>query len=207
MELWIIITIIAPQPNPTVCGAKKNEISDGGFWGQLYPVFLCVALAALCSFVDLQQSKASPNHTNVLGVGKLADWYGWFSQFSNHSFNHGILQQALPFRKLKSSSCYIWSAYAKIVNFQVGLAIAIGVLAILMLSFHKSDAVYPVYSHLCVQNSLFWGWLLAHFWGSTVSFRAATDCLQVILCSEPPCRQRHQPFTNTFHGWAHVLDG
>ena len=64
------------------------------------------------------------------------------------------------------------------MNFQVGLAIGIGVLSILMLSFHKSDlGLAGLFSSLRSQQSLL-GLAAGAFLGlSTVCFRAATDSL------------------------------
>ena len=116
----------------------------------------------------VNRAKHAPNHTDVLGVGQYwrfnaSDFHGPSYHFiqpqefcSWHGFFHEVLQAAI-FEAL---------IIGEIVNFQVGPAIAIGVLAIfLMLSFHKSDAgLSGLFSSLRSKQSLL-GLQLAHFWG------------------------------------------
>ena len=60
------------NPDPAVGGAEKNEIRNGGFRGQLYPVFLCAAFRCyLALAVDaVNRTKSSPNHADVLALGQ-----------------------------------------------------------------------------------------------------------------------------------------
>ena len=95
-------------------------------------------------------------------------------------FNHRNFAAGTAFSKTEVLQAAIFEALiiGEIVNFQVGLAIGIGVLAILMLSFHKSDAgLSGLFSSLRSKQSLL-GLAAGAFLGlSTVSFRAATDSL------------------------------
>ena len=95
-------------------------------------------------------------------------------------FNHRNFAAGTAFSKTEVLQAAIFEALiiGEIVSFQVGLAIAIGVLAILMLSFHKSDAgLSGLFSSLRSKQSLL-GLAAGAFLGlSTVSFRAATDSL------------------------------
>ena len=95
-------------------------------------------------------------------------------------FNHRNFAASTAFSKTEVLQAAIFEALiiGEIVNFQVGLAIGIGVLAILMLSFHKSDAgLAGLFSSLRSKQSLL-GLAAGAFLGlSTVSFRAATDSL------------------------------
>ena len=95
-------------------------------------------------------------------------------------FNHRNFAAGTAFSKTEVLQAAIFEALiiGEIVNIQVGLAIGIGVLAILMLSFHKSDAgLSSLFSSLRSKQSLL-GLAAGAFLGlSTVSFRAATDSL------------------------------
>ena len=95
-------------------------------------------------------------------------------------FSHRNFAAGTAFSKTEVLQAAIFEALiiGEIVDFQVGLAIAIGVLAILMLSFHKSDSgLSGLFRSLCSKQSLL-GLAAGAFLGlSTVSFRAATDSL------------------------------
>ena len=125
-------------------------------------------------------------------------------------FNHRNFAAGTAFSKTEVLQAAIFEALiiGEIVNFQVGMAIGIGVLAILMLSFHKSDAgLSGLFSSLRSKQSLL-GWQLAHFWGCHSQLPAATDSLAtVILCSELYVGGDINLITNTFHGRDHVPDG
>ena len=93
-------------------------------------------------------------------------------------FNHRNFAAGTAFSKTEVLQAAIFEALiiGEIVSVQVGLAIAIGVLAILMLSFHKSSAgLSGLWSSLSSTQSLL-GLAAGAFLGlSTVSFRAATE--------------------------------
>ncbi len=95
-------------------------------------------------------------------------------------FNHRNFAAGTAFSKTEILQAAIFEAIiiGEFVTFQTGLAIAIGVFAILMLSFHKAKiGISGIQSAVTSYQTLL-GIAAGAFLGlSTVSFRAATDAL------------------------------
>ena len=113
-------------------------------------------------------------------------------------FSHRNFAAGTAFSKTEVLQAAIFEALiiGEIVSVQVGLAIAIGVLAILMLSFHKSSSgLSGLWSSLRSTQSLL-GLAAGAFWAcpQSVSGRQLIRSPQVILCCGRLCLPPHQPY-------------
>ena len=184
MEIWIIITVIAATTQTLRSAGQKKMKSLLGDFGASYIRFsYALPFAALWLWLWMQSTEQSlPQTTQMfwmwVSIGGLMQVI--FTVLLITLFNHRNFAAGTAFSKTEVLQAAIFEALiiGEIVNFQVGLAIAIGVLAILMLSFHKSDAgLSGLFTSLCSKQSLI-GLAAGAFLGlSTVSFRAATDSL------------------------------
>ena len=184
MELWIIITVIAATTQTLRSAGQKKMKSVMGDFGASYIRFsYALPFAALWLWLWMRSTEQSlPQTTQMfwvwVSIGGLMQVI--FTVLLITLFNHRNFAAGTAFSKTEVLQAAIFEALiiGEIVNFQVGLAIAIGVLAILMLSFHKSDAgLSSLFTSLRSKQCLI-GLAAGAFLGlSTVSFRAATDSL------------------------------
>ena len=184
MELWILITMIAATTQTLRSAGQKKMKSVMGDFGASYIRFsYALPFAFFWSWVWMQSTGQSlPQTTSYfwlwVSIGGLMQVI--FTVLLITLFSHRNFAAGTAFSKTEVLQAAIFEALiiGEIVSFQVGLAIAIGVLAILMLSFHKSSAgLSGLWSSLRSTQSLL-GLAAGAFLGlSTVSFRAATDSL------------------------------
>ena len=184
MELWILITLIAATTQTLRSAGQKKMKGVMGDFGASYIRFsYALPFAALWLWVWMQSTGQSlPQTTSSfwlwVSIGGLMQVI--FTVLLITLFSHRNFAAGTAFSKTEVLQAAIFEALiiGEIVSVQVGLAIAIGVLAILMLSFHKSSAgLSGLWSSLRSTQSLL-GLAAGAFLGlSTVSFRAATDSL------------------------------
>ena len=184
MELWILITLVAATTQTLRSAGQKKMKGVMGDFGASYIRFsYALPFAALWLWVWMQSTGQSlPQTTSSfwlwVSIGGLMQVV--FTVLLITLFSHRNFAAGTAFSKTEVLQAAIFEALiiGEIVSVQVGLAIAIGVLAILMLSFHKSSAgLSGLWSSLRSTQSLL-GLAAGAFLGlSTVSFRAATDSL------------------------------
>jgi len=184
MEFWILITLIAATTQTLRSAGQKKMKGVMGDFGASYIRFsYALPFAALWLWVWMYSTGQSLPQTTAsfwiwVSIGGLMQVI--FTVLLITLFNHRNFAAGTAFSKTEVLQAAIFEALiiGEIVSIQVGLAIAIGVLAILMLSFHKSSAgLSGLWSSLRSTQSLL-GLAAGAFLGlSTVSFRAATDSL------------------------------
>jgi len=184
MELWILITLVAATTQTLRSAGQKKMKGVMGDFGASYIRFsYALPFAALWLWVWMQSTGQNlPQTTSSfwlwVSIGGLMQVV--FTVLLITLFSHRNFAAGTAFSKTEVLQAAIFEALiiGEIVSVQVGLAIAIGVLAILMLSFHKSSAgLSGLWSSLRSTQSLL-GLAAGAFLGlSTVSFRAATDSL------------------------------
>ena len=184
MEFWILITVVAATTQTLRSAGQKKMKGVMGDFGASYIRFsYALPFAALWLWLWMQATGQSlPQTTSSfwiwVSIGGLMQVI--FTVLLITLFSHRNFAAGTAFSKTEVLQAAIFEALiiGEIVSVQVGLAIAIGVLAILMLSFHKSSAgLSGLWSSLRSTQSLL-GLAAGAFLGlSTVSFRAATDSL------------------------------
>ena len=184
MEFWILITLIAATTQTLRSAGQKKMKGVMGDFGASYIRFsYALPFAGLWLWIWMQSTgQPLPQTTSSfwiwVSVGGVMQVI--FTVLLITLFNHRNFAAGTAFSKTEVLQAAIFEALiiGEIVSVQVGLAIAIGVLAILMLSFHKSSAgLSGLWSSLSSTQSLL-GLAAGAFLGlSTVSFRAATDSL------------------------------
>ena len=184
MEIWILITLVAATTQTLRSAGQKKMKGVMGDFGASYIRFsYALPFAALWLWVWMHSTGQSlPQTTSSfwlwVSIGGLMQVI--FTVLLITLFSHRNFAAGTAFSKTEVLQAAIFEALiiGEIVSVQVGLAIAIGVLAILMLSFHKSSAgLSGLWSSLRSTQSLL-GLAAGAFLGlSTVSFRAATDSL------------------------------
>ena len=184
MELWVVFAFVAATTQTLRSAGQKQMKSVIGDFGASYIRFsYALPFAALwlwiwASFHDLGLPETDMRFWFWVSLGGLAQVIFTFLLLT--LFNHRNFAAGTAFSKTEVLQAAIFEALiiGEIVSFQVGIAIFIGVMAILMLSFHKSElGLSGLYtSLLSPQTGL--GLATGAFLGlSTVSFRAATEAL------------------------------
>ena len=184
MELWVVFAFVAATTQTLRSAGQKQMKSVIGDFGASYIRFsYALPFAALwlwvwASFHDLALPETDMRFWFWVSLGGLAQVIFTFLLLT--LFNHRNFAAGTAFSKTEVLQAAIFEALiiGEIVSFQVGIAIFIGVMAILMLSFHKSElGLSGLYtSLLSPQTGL--GLATGAFLGlSTVSFRAATEAL------------------------------
>jgi len=184
MELWILITLVAATTQTLRSAGQKQMKTVMGDFGASYIRFsYALPFAALWLWVWMHFTGQSLPQTTgsfwlwvcIGGLMQVIFTILLITLFSHRNFAAGT-----AFSKTEVLQAAIFEALiiGEIVSLQVGLAIGLGVLAILMLSFHKSSlGLSGLFSSLQSTQSLL-GLAAGAFLGlSTVSFRAATDSL------------------------------
>lgn len=184
MELWIIITLVAATTQTLRSAGQKQMKAVLGDFGASYIRFsYALPFAALWLWLWMHTTGQSlPQTTSSfwlwVSIGGLMQVI--FTVLLITLFSHRNFAAGTAFSKTEVLQAAIFEALiiGEVVNFQVGLAIGLGVLAILMLSFHKSSSgLSGLWSSLRSTQSLL-GLAAGAFLGlSTVSFRAATESL------------------------------
>ena len=184
MDFWILITLVAATTQTLrSAGQKKMKGVMGDFGASFIRFSYALPFAALWLWVWMQSTGQSlPQTTSSfwlwVSIGGLMQVV--FTVLLITLFSHRNFAAGTAFSKTEVLQAAIFEALiiGEIVNVQVALASAIGVLAILMLSFNKSSAgLSGLWSSLRSTQSLL-GLAAGAFLGlSTVSFRAATDSL------------------------------
>ena len=184
MELWIIITLVAATTQTLRSAGQKQMKAVLGDFGASYIRFsYALPFAALWLWLWMHTTGQSlPQTTSSfwlwVSIGGLMQVI--FTVLLITLFSHRNFAAGTAFSKTEVLQAAIFEALiiGEVVNFQVGLAIGLGVLAILMLSFHKSSlGLSGLVSSLRSTQSLL-GLAAGAFLGlSTVSFRAATESL------------------------------
>ena len=184
MEFWILITLIAATTQTLRSAGQKKMKGVMGDFGASYIRFsYALPFAALWLWIWMQSTgQPLPQTTSSfwiwVSIGGVMQVI--FTVLLITLFNHRNFAAGTAFSKTEVLQAAIFEALiiGEIVSLQVGLAIATGVLAILLLSFHKSSAgLSGLWSSLSSTQSLL-GLAAGAFLGlSTVSFRAATDSL------------------------------
>ncbi len=184
MELWVVFAFVAATTQTLRSAGPKQMNSVIGDFGASYIRFsYALPFAALwlwvwASFHELALPETDMRFWFWVSLGGLAQVIFTFLLLT--LFNHRNFAAGTAFSKTEVLQAAIFEALiiGEIVSFQVGIAIFIGVMAILMLSFHKSElGLSGLYtSLLSPQTGL--GLATGAFLGlSTVSFRAATEAL------------------------------
>ena len=184
MELWILITLVAATTQTLRSAGQKQMKAVLGDFGASYIRFsYALPFAALWLWLWMHitgQSlpQTTPSFWLWVSIGGLMQVI--FTVLLITLFSHRNFAAGTAFSKTEVLQAAIFEALiiGEVVNFQVGLAIGLGVLAILMLSFHKSSSgLSGLWSSLRSTQSLL-GLAAGAFLGlSTVSFRAATESL------------------------------
>ena len=184
MELWVLFAFVAATTQTLRSAGQKKMKSVIGDFGASYIRFsyaLPFAAAWLIGW-SLFTGNAIPS-TNAtfwfwVSVGGLSQVL--FTILLLTLFNHRNFAAGTAFSKTEVLQAAIFEALiiGEIVSVQIGIAIAIGVIAVLMLSFYKSSLGLAGFlpSLFSAQTALGLG--TGAFLGlSTVSFRAATEAL------------------------------
>jgi len=185
MEVWILITLLAAAAQTLRSAGQKQMKAAIGDFGASYIRFSYALPFAVLWLVAVMQAtgQALPRTTAEfwvwVSIGGLMQVIFTFLLIT--LFNHRNFAAGTAFSKTEVLQAAVFEAViiGEVVSFQIGLAIAIGLLAILMLSFHKSQlGVMGLVKSLGSLPSLT-GLATGAFLGlSTVSFRAATDALE-----------------------------
>lgn len=184
MELWVLFAFVAATTQTFRSAGQKKMKSVIGDFGASYIRFsYALPFAALWLFVWSAATSTPIPQTNMsfwiwVSVGGLTQVI--FTILLLTLFNHRNFAAGTAFSKTEVLQAAIFEALiiGEIVSLQTGIAIAIGVLAVLMLSFHQSrTGLRALMSSLfSMQTGL--GLATGAFLGlSTVSFRAATESL------------------------------
>ena len=184
MEIWIWITLVAATTQTLRSAGQKQMKSVMGDFGASYIrfsyalPFACVWLYAVMSATGQAIPKTTSDFWLWVSIGGMTQVI--FTVLLITLFNHRNFAAGTAFSKTEILQAAIFEAIiiGEFVSFQVGLAIAIGVFAILMLSFHKAKiGMGGIWSAVTSYQTLL-GLAAGAFLGlSTVSFRAATDAL------------------------------
>ena len=184
MEIWIWITLVAATTQTLRSAGQKQMKSVMGDFGASYIrfsyalPFACVWLYAVMSATGQAMPQTTPDFWLWVSIGGMTQVI--FTVLLITLFNHRNFAAGTAFSKTEILQAAIFEAIiiGEFVSFQVGLAIAIGVFAILMLSFHKAKiGIGGIRSAVTSYQTLL-GLAAGAFLGlSTVSFRAATDAL------------------------------
>ena len=184
MEIWIWITLVAATTQTLRSAGQKQMKSMMGDFGASYIrfsyalPFACVWLYAVMSVTGQAMPQTTSDFWLWVSIGGMTQVI--FTVLLIALFNHRNFAAGTAFSKTEILQAAIFEAIiiGEFVSFQVGLAIAIGVFAILMLSFHKAKiGIGGIRSAVTSYQTLL-GLAAGAFLGlSTVSFRAATDAL------------------------------
>ena len=184
MEIWIWITLVAATTQTLRSAGQKQMKSVMGDFGASYIrfsyalPFACVWLYAVISATGQAIPQTTSDFWLWVSIGGMTQVI--FTVLLITLFNHRNFAAGTAFSKTEILQAAIFEAIiiGEFVSFQVGLAIAIGVFAILMLSFHKAKiGMGGIWSAVTSYQTLL-GLAAGAFLGlSTVSFRAATDAL------------------------------
>lgn len=184
MELWIFITLIAATTQTLrSAGQKQMKTSIGDFGASYIRFSYALPFAAIWLWLWMYSTDqglpvTTPSFWLWVSIGGLMQVI--FTILLVTLFAHRNFAAGTAFSKTEVLQAAIFEALiiGEIVSLQVGLAIAIGVLAILMLSFHKSAAGLAGLLASLRSKQAILGLAAGTFLGlSTVSFRAATDSL------------------------------
>ena len=184
MSIWIVLTLVAATTQTLRSAGQKQMKSVLGDFGASYIRFsyaLPFALIWLAAWV-YYTGQSLPTFT--------ADFWLWvsiggltqviFTVALITLFNHRNFAAGTAFSKTEVLQAAIFEALiiGEVVSLQVGLAIGLGVVAVMMLSFHKSEAGMKGLITAFTSYQTLLGLAAGAFLGlSTVSFRAATDAL------------------------------
>ena len=145
MELWIWITLVAATTQTLRSAGQKQMKSVMGDFGASYIRFsYALPFAALWLYAVMTATGQPVPQTNFdfwlwVSIGGLMQVI--FTVLLITLFNHRNFAAGTAFSKTEVLQAAIFEAMiiGEFVSFQVGVAIAIGVFAIVMLSFHKSQ--------------------------------------------------------------------
>ena len=184
MSIWILLAIIAATTQTLRSAGQKQMKSVMGDFGASYIRFSYALPFALIWLViwAYYTGQSLPTFTLSfwfwVSIGGLTQVI--FTVALITLFNHRNFAAGTAFSKTEVLQAAIFEALiiGEFVSLQVGTAITIGVLAVLMLSFHKTEAgLRGLLTAFTSYQSLL-GLVAGAFLGlSTVSFRAATDAL------------------------------
>ena len=184
MELWIWITLVAATTQTLRSAGQKQMKSVMGDFGASYIRFsYALPFAALWLYAVMTATGQPIPQTNFdfwlwVSIGGLMQVI--FTVLLITLFNHRNFAAGTAFSKTEVLQAAIFEAViiGEFVSFQVGVAIAIGVFAIVILSFHKSQIGKDGLGSIIGSYQTLLGLAAGAFLGlSTVSFRAATDAL------------------------------
>ena len=184
MEIWIWITLVAATTQTLRSAGQKQMKSVMGDFGASYIrfsyalPFACVWLYAVMSATGQAMPQTTPDFWLWVSIGGMTQVI--FTVLLITLFNHRNFAAGTAFSKTEILQAAIFEAIiiGEFVSFQVGLAISIGVFAILMLSFHKAKIGIGGIRSAVTSYQTWLGLAAGAFLGlSTVSFRAATDAL------------------------------
>ena len=184
MEIWIWITLVAATTQTLRSAGQKQMKSVMGDFGASYIrfsyalPFACVWLYAVLSATDQAMPQTTSDFWLWVSIGGMTQVI--FTVLLITLFNHRNFAAGTAFSKTEILQAAIFEAIiiGEFVSFQIGLAIAIGVFAILMLSFHKAKIGIGGIGSAVTSYQTLLGLAAGAFLGlSTVSFRAATDAL------------------------------
>ena len=184
MELWIWITLVAATTQTLRSAGQKQMKSVMGDFGASYIRFsYALPFAAIWLYAVMTVTGQPVPQTNFdfwlwVSIGGLMQVI--FTVLLITLFNHRNFAAGTAFSKTEVLQAAIFEAViiGEFVSFQVGVAIAIGVFAIVMLSFHKSQIGRDGLGSIIGSYQTLLGLAAGAFLGlSTVSFRAATDAL------------------------------
>ena len=195
MELWVVFAFVAATTQTLRSAGQKQMKSVIGDFGASYIRFsYALPFAALwlwiwASFHDLALPETDMRFWFWVSLGGLAQVIFTFLLLT--LFNHRNFAAGTAFSKTEVLQAAIFEALiiGEIVSFQVGIAIFIGVMAILMLSFHKSElGLSGLYTSL-LSPQTDWGWQQVPFWvcQQSVSGQPPKRLAQAILCYVPLC--------------------
>ena len=184
MEIWIWITLVAATTQTLRSAGQKQMKSVMGDFGASYIrfsyalPFACVWLYAVLSATGQAMPQTTSDFWLWVSIGGMTQVI--FTVLLITLFNHRNFAAGTAFSKTDILQAAIFEAIiiGEFVSFQVGLAISIGVFAILMLSFHKAKIGIGGIRSAVTSYQTWLGLAAGAFLGlSTVSFRAATDAL------------------------------
>ena len=184
MSIWILLAIIAATTQTLRSAGQKQMKSVMGDFGASYIrfsyalPFALIWLAIWVYYTGQSLPTFTPSFWFWVSIGGLTQVI--FTVALITLFNHRNFAAGTAFSKTEVLQAAIFEALiiGEFVSLQVGTAITIGVLAVLMLSFHKTEAgLRGLLTAFTSYQSLL-GLVAGAFLGlSTVSFRAATDAL------------------------------
>ena len=144
MEIWIWTTLVAATTQTLRSAGQKQMKSVMGDFGASYIrfsyalPFACIWLYAVMSATGQAMPQTTSDFWLWVSIGGMTQVI--FTVLLITLFNHRNFAAGTAFSKTEILQAAIFEAIiiGEFVSFQVGLAIAIGVFAILMLSFHKA---------------------------------------------------------------------